>query len=321
MGNKGRNGLEAGSDVARCLCDAVATLLPTYTGADEDRADSLLGDYPDSTHIAKALRLLVDVMLPGRMFPGSVAPEDLGVFLIRRISAAWRLLRPEVERALPFRWKGEAARIEGAPDPVDPYPESVRIMNEFYTRLHETRMLLVEDIKAAYRGDPAALTFAEVQLAYPGLLAITSHRLAHELYKLDVPIVPRVMSEWIHSKTGVDIHPGAQIGHGFFIDHATGVVIGETAVIGNNVKLYQGVTLGAKSFPLDENGNPIKHIRRHPTVGDDVIFYANCTILGDITIGSGTTIGGNVFLTEDVPPNSFVAAKHTELQIKTDKGK
>jgi serine O-acetyltransferase len=125
------------------------------------------------------------------------------------------------------------------------------------------------------------------------------------------------MSEWTHSKTGVDIHPGAQIGHGFFIDHATGVVIGETTIIGDRVKIYQGVTLGARSFPLDEHGFPIKHIKRHPTVEDDVIIYAHATILGGNTvIGKGSTIGGNVFLMDSVPPNSFVAAKHPELHIK-----
>ena len=154
------------------------------------------------------------------------------------------------------------------------------------------------------------MSFAEVMLAYPGLLAIASHRLDHEFYKLDVPIVPRIMSEWTHTEAGVDIHPGAEIGEGFFIDHATGVVIGETTKIGRQVKLYQGVTLGAKSFPLDESGRPIKHIQRHPTVEDNVVIYANATILGgDTVIGAGSTIGGNVFLMESVPAGSFVTFK------------
>jgi len=145
------------------------------------------------------------------------------------------------------------------------------------------------------------------------------YRIAHELYLLSVPVIPRLMSEWVHSKTGVDIHPGAKIGHGFFIDHATGVVIGETCTIGNNVKLYQGVTLGAKSFPLDKDGNPIKHIKRHPTVEDDVIIYAGATILGgDTVIGKGTTIGGNVFLMESVPENTMVTQKHADLKIRSN---
>ncbi|MBU0678165.1 MAG: serine O-acetyltransferase [Verrucomicrobia bacterium] len=256
-------------------------------------------------------------MLPGKMSPGNIGVDDLGVFLMRRLSHAWRLLRPEIERAVPFRWVGECAKVEGAPTPVDPHMESKRILNTFYEKLPEVRQLLIEDIHAAYEGDPAALTYAEVQLAYPGLLAIAAHRLAHELYKLEVPIVPRIMSEWVHTQTGTDINPGAKIGHGFFIDHATGVVIGETAEIGNHVKIYQGVTLGAKSFPLDEKGQPIKHVKRHPTVEDDVVIYANATILGgDTVIGRGATVAGNVFLMRSVPPNSVAGHRRPELQVK-----
>ncbi|HEY5621633.1 MAG TPA: serine O-acetyltransferase EpsC, partial [Pontiella sp.] len=182
----------------------------------------------------------------------------------------------------------------------------------------DVRRMLIEDVKAAYNGDPAALSYAEVKLAYPGLIAITSHRIAHELYKLDVPLIPRIMSEYTHSLTGIDIHPGATIGEGFFIDHGTGVVIGETCHIGNNVKLYQGVTLGAKSFPLDEHGRPIKHIQRHPTVEDDVVVYANSTILGgDTVIGKGTTVAGNVFLMQSTPPGSLVTRADGGVTIRT----
>jgi serine O-acetyltransferase len=298
------------------LHQTVAGLLPLYSDIGEDRPDSVLDAYPNPTHIVDGLKVLIDVMFPGKMTPGTIEPEELGLFLTRRLSHAWRVLRPEIELALPFRWIGEAARTEGSTPSNDVRQESIDIMTRFFDRLHEVRQLLVEDVQAAYDGDPAALTFAEVQLAYPGVLAITSHRLAHELYALDVPIVPRVMSEWTHSTTGVDIHPGARIGRGFFIDHATGVVIGETALIGNRVKIYQGVTLGAKSFTLDEHGHPVKHVKRHPRVDDNVVIYANSTILGNITIGAGSTIGGNVFLMEDVPPNSFVASKHLELHIK-----
>jgi len=310
----------AGPEAEYCICKAATALSPLYSDAGDDRADSLLGSYPNTTNIIEALKLFIDVMFPGRMAQNSLQPKEMGIFLVRRLSDGWALLRPEIERAVPFRWLGEAARVEGAPSPIDARKESDNVMKDFIARLPEVRKLLVEDVKAAYEGDPAALTYAEVQLAYPGLLAITSHRLAHELYKLDVPIVPRIMSEWTHSTTGVDIHPGAQIGHGFFIDHATGVVIGETTHIGNHVKLYQGVTLGAKSFPLDEHGRPIKHIKRHPTVEDHVVIYANATILGgDTVIGKGSTIGGNVFLMESVAPGSFVASKHPELHIKKSK--
>jgi serine O-acetyltransferase len=296
----------------------VDRLIASYSDCDEDRPDSVLGCYPNSQKIIESLKLLIDLMFPGKLSHKPVHRRALPHFLRVRLARALKLLQPEIERALPFRWKGEAAKHEGGHPTCPVKTEARTIIARFAERLPDIRSLLVEDVRAAYEGDPAALSYAEVQLAYPGLLAITSHRIAHELYKLDVPIVPRVMSEWTHAETGVDIHPGAQIGHGFFIDHATGVVIGETTVIGNNVKIYQGVTLGARSFPLDEHGFPIKHIKRHPTVEDGVVIYANATILGGNTvIGRGSTIGGNVFLTESVPPNSVVSANHPELRIKS----
>ncbi|MCS6771436.1 MAG: serine O-acetyltransferase [Kiritimatiellae bacterium] len=300
------------------LDDIVDRLAASYSDCDEDRPDSIIACYPNSQNIIEALKTLIDMLFPGKLSHKPVHHRNLPAFLRARAVRALRLLRPEIERAIPFRWKGEAAKHEGAPKPVPVKAEARRVLARFAERLPEIRTYLIEDVRAAYEGDPAALTYAEVQLAYPGVLAIASHRIAHELYKLDVPIVPRVMSEWTHSVTGVDIHPGAQIGHGFFIDHATGVVIGETCVIGNNVKIYQGVTLGARSFPLDERGFPIKHIKRHPTVEDGVVIYANATILGGNTvIGRGSTIGGNVFLTESVPSNTVVSANHPELRIKS----
>jgi serine O-acetyltransferase len=292
-------------------------LRPLYTDGKLDRPDSIVRSHPNSLHIVEGLRILIDLMFPGRMSHRPVRRETIPVFLKRRLNEALVLLAPEIEKALPFRWLGQAARTEGAPRPGNAKKETKAILEAFSQRLPHIRKLLIEDVRAAYEGDPAALTYAEVQLAYPGVLAIASHRLAHEFYRLNVPIVPRVMSEWTHAQTGVDIHPGAKIGHGFFIDHATGVVIGETTEIGNRVKIYQGVTLGARSFPLDKNGRPIKHIKRHPTVEDNVVIYANATILGgDTVIGRGSTIGGNVFLMQSVPPDSFVAARHSELRIK-----
>lgn len=176
--------------------------------------------------------------------------------------------------------------------------------------LPRIRELLLLDIEAAYDGDPAAQSYDEIVLSYPFIEAIATHRIAHELYKKGVPLIPRMMSEWSHSRTGIDIHPGASIGERFFIDHGTGVVIGETATIGNRVKIYQGVTLGALSFPLDEAGHPIKGIQRHPTIEDDVIIYAGATILGGKTvIGKGSVIGGNVWLTHSVPPGSKIYYK------------
>lgn len=175
---------------------------------------------------------------------------------------------------------------------------------QFVSRLPDIRHVLSTDVVAAYNGDPAACSYGEVISCYPVIKALTNYRIAHELMVLGVPLIPRIITEMAHSETGIDIHPGATIGHHFTIDHGTGVVIGATCIIGNNVKLYQGVTLGAKSFPLDDDGNPIKGIPRHPILEDDVIVYSNATILGRVTIGRGATIGANIWVTDDVEPGA-----------------
>ncbi|OPY13419.1 MAG: Serine acetyltransferase [Syntrophus sp. PtaB.Bin001] len=180
------------------------------------------------------------------------------------------------------------------------------IVNRFLQRLPVIKQLLMTDAYAAYEGDPAASSLDEVIFCYPGLLALTNHRLAHELYKLSVPFIPRMIAEQAHSITGIDIHPGAQIGESFFIDHGAGVVIGETSIIGDKVRIYQGVTLGAKSFQRDENGMLIKGVPRHPILEDEVIVYSGATILGRVSIGRGSIIGGNVWLVDSVPPNSRI---------------
>jgi len=177
---------------------------------------------------------------------------------------------------------------------------------DFISFLPELRQMLADDVTATFEGDPAARGRGEVIYCYPGIRAISSYRIAHRLVQLDVPLIPRIISEMAHSETGIDIHPEAKIGRRFTIDHGTGTVIGATCIIGDNVKLYQGVTLGAKSFPLDEKGKPIKGIPRHPIIEDDVIIYAQATILGRITIGRGSVIGGNVWVTNDLPPFSRV---------------
>ncbi len=176
--------------------------------------------------------------------------------------------------------------------------------------------MLWTDIDAAYEGDPAARSYEEIILAYPALEAIAIQRMAHELYLKELPLIPRIMTEWAHSRTGIDIHPGATIGSHFFIDHGTGVVIGESTVIGSRVKLYHGVTLGARSFEKDEEGKIKKGGKRHPTVEDDVTIYPNSTVLGGrTTIGARSTIGGNVFLVQSVPPDSLVSYEETQLHI------
>ena len=176
-------------------------------------------------------------------------------------------------------------------------------------RLPEIRRVLATDVEAAFNGDPAAESHCEIISCYPVIKALTNYRIAHELHLLHVPLIPRIICEMAHSETGIDIHPAATIGKYFTIDHGTGVVIGATCIIGNHVKLYQGVTLGAKSFPLDDNGNPIKGIPRHPILEDDVIVYSNATILGRITIGRGSIVGANIWVTEDLEPNSKIIKK------------
>ena len=191
-------------------------------------------------------------------------------------------------------------------DLTDPW-EAESITLAFMQRVLHIRETLTTDLEAAYLGDPAARSVEEILLSYPSVEAVSTYRIAHELFVLKLPMVPRIMTEAAHAKTGIDIHPGATIGDHFFIDHGTGVVIGETCVIGNNVKLYQGVTLGAKSFQLDENGNPVKGVKRHPNIEDDVVIYAGATILGgDVTVGRGSVVGGNAWITASVPPNSLV---------------
>lgn len=197
---------------------------------------------------------------------------------------------------------------------IEEEAEIDRIVHAFEEKLPVIEESLRTDVEAAYRGDPAAQSYDEIMLAYPSYEVMTIHRMAHELYKMQVPILPRVMAEFAHSKTGIDIHPGATIGDYFFIDHGTGVVIGETAVIGENVKLYQGVTLGAKSFQKDTAGNLIKGMKRHPEIGNHVVIYAGATILGgDTKIGDQCVIGGNVWLTHSIEANQFVYAQHVEV--------
>ncbi len=200
-----------------------------------------------------------------------------------------------------------------------PDADAPAVAARFVEQLPDVRRLIDTDVAAAYEGDPAATSHMEVVMAYPGLYAITVHRLAHVLYSMKVPIIPRVMSELAHSKTGIDIHPGATIGERFFIDHGTGVVIGETAVIGKNVKIYQGVTLGALSFPKDEStGMLMKGHKRHPNVEDNVVIYAGATILGgDTTIGHDSEIGGNVWLMDSIPPFSRVYNQTPFPRVKT----
>ena len=210
-----------------------------------------------------------------------------------------------------------AAALEQEIALLQPGADAHAVVEAFVARLGEVKRLVETDVSAAYDGDPAATNRMEIVMAYPGVYAVTVHRLAHELWTLKVPILPRVMSELAHSKTGIDIHPGATIGERFFIDHGTGVVIGETTVIGRNVRLYQGVTLGGLSFAKDPSGALVKGLKRHPNIEDNVVVYANATILGgETTIGHDSEIGGNVWIKDSVPPFSRVYNRPPEPVIK-----
>ncbi len=227
----------------------------------------------------------------------------LNIQVENRLNTAAMLLNKIVREVL----TNNCANRRGRENCDECSAKSDEITLAFMRSIPEIRRILTTDMKAAYMGDPAAIYMEEILLGYPSIEAITVYRLANRLFRLGVPLIPRIMTEFAHQKTGIDIHPGATIGEYFFIDHGTGVVIGETCVIGNHVKLYQGVTLGAKSFELDSDGNPVKGVKRHPNIEDNVVIYSGATILGgDTTVGANSVIGGNVWLVNSVPAGSKV---------------
>ena len=255
---------------------------------------------PSRDAVLDCVEGLRSVFFPGYFGTTDLHDESLHYYIGATLDRVLRSLEEQVRRGLAFveRHDFETCEHCGA--------RAAEVVRAFLARLPAVRRLVASDVDAAYEGDPALKTKDEAIFSYPGVLAVMNQRIAHELQVLGVPLIPRMITEHAHSLTGIDIHPGARIGERFFIDHGTGVVIGETAVLGNHVTIYQGVTLGAKSFPKDEKGNPIKGIDRHPIVEDDVVVYAGATILGRVTIGRGSSIGGNVWLTHGVPPGSRV---------------
>lgn len=301
-------GSRAGGDVgASWNLGAIVTALRGARAASDD-VDRGAGETLPS---GQPLKAVVDHLIAA-LFPNHFGPPDLGEwgvdgFVSGTLEGALRTLLDQVRHEVRWaaRWSGETV---GADDRAE------EIVRRFVAALPAVRSLLESDVVAAYRGDPAAKSIDEVLICYPGVKAIMHHRLAHTLYELGMPLIARLISEVAHSATGVDIHPGAQIGRSFFIDHGTGVVIGETTVIGERVRLYQAVTLGAKRFAVDEHGALVKGTPRHPIVEDDVVIYAGATLLGRITIGRGSTIGGNVWLTRSVPPGSNI----TQAQARTE---
>ena len=315
---KNKDSVNKCPNVEKLVKQSAERMAALYDSSTNDTPDNVLRSYPNSKNIITAHKMLIDALLPGRIIPDHPEPFDVTEFLETRISDGFQLLKSALEKAIPFRWKSEAIQNNGTGKKHEVGSACIEILTQFAEVLPKIRKLIISDVKASYDGDPAALSYAEIQLAYPGILAIASHRIAHEFYLLNVPIIPRIMSEWVHSKTGVDINPGAEIGEGFFIDHATGVVIGETCVIGNQVKIYQGVTLGAKSTNIENGHAGQDSEQRHPTVEDGVVIYANATILGGKTIvGKNSTIGGNLFLTQSVAANSYVVADLPNVKIRS----
>jgi serine O-acetyltransferase len=288
---RGRFGLD---DVVDALAAANSDLLPI------DRAARGAFVLPSRETLEVIVADLQATMFPAHFGAGDLSAAGLRHFVRQRLETALTSLHEQVRRGLLLQCTHDRRGCDVCE------PRAGEIIDEFARRLPAVRNLLGSDARAAYEGDPAATSPDEAVFCYPGVTAITHQRLAHELYVLGVPLIPRMITELAHSATGIDIHPGARIGGSFFIDHGTGVVIGETCIIGERVRLYQGVTLGAKSFPTDERGQPIKGRPRHPIVENDVTIYAGATILGRITIGRGSSIGGNVWLTRSVAPGSSI---------------
>ena len=298
------------------------------TAALTEKLDSLARALEESYFAHKRIHHITTKFLPNReevhaltrrlfalVYPGFFGRQDLNLdnvleHLRTELEAVSNQLYRQVYQCFSCRGRLEDGHIE---------PQARGVTTRFLERLPQVRELLASDVLAAYTGDPAAQDTDEVIFCYPATIAIGTCRLAHELWLLQTPYLPRMMTEQAHSLTGIDIHPGARIGRGFFIDHGTGVVIGETTVIGDNCKLYQGVTLGAPSFPHDEKGQIQRNYKRHPTLEDEVIVYSNASILGDVTIGRGAVIGGSVFLTRSVPPGCRVSVKPAELKYRNQR--
>ena len=269
---------------------------------------------PSREGVTEIVTNLLHVIFPGYYEKQELSKADVTFYIWEKIVSIYHNLSREIFKSLRYDPKRKHLDDESLSQ------QSVEITINLLHSLPKVREKLSKDVEAAYEGDPAAKSFNEVILSYPGLEAVTIYRIAHELHIQQVPLIPRIMTEFAHTRTGIDIHPGAEIGEYFFIDHGTGVVIGETCQIGNNVRIYQGVTLGALSFKKDKDGKLVKGIKRHPTIEDNVIIYAGATILGgDTLVGKNSVVGGNVWLVESVPPNTTVTLKSPELTYSNQK--
>ncbi|MCK5592543.1 serine acetyltransferase [Candidatus Bathyarchaeota archaeon] len=293
------------------LIEAIVKNYETFGGMDHLEGK----DLPSKKVVIEILEDLLSVFFPGYLGRTGITRSNVKYFLGNTLNSVYTRLTGEVEKSL----KHICRKVEECPEDVC-HARAQVVSKELLKKIPEIRSLLSGDIEAAYSGDPAAMSAEEVILSYPCVLAITTYRIAHELYLRGAPLIPRIMSEHVHSLTGIDIHPGAKIGKNFFIDHGTGVVIGETTEIGDNVKIYQGVTLGALSFPKDEKGNIIKGRKRHPTLGNNVVIYSGATLLGaEAIIGDNVVIGGNVWITSHVSSDTEITIAPPELKYKKKK--
>ena len=265
---------------------------------------------PSKESVIEIINILEDILYPGYFGEQELTSSALEYYIGTKVNKLFDRLSYQISKAL-IQQCSEKKKL--CTECID---NSQKISFEFLEKLPAIRKTLSGDVKAAFDGDPAAKSFSEIVFSYPGIKAITVYRIAHALHTLSVPLIPRIMTEYAHGMTGIDIHPGATIGENFFIDHGTGIVIGETTVIGKNVRMYQGATLGALSFPTDEHGNIMRGKKRHPTIEDNVTIYAGATILGGNTvIGENSIVGGNVWLTSSVPPNTKVIIPNPELNV------
>ncbi|MBN1126025.1 MAG: hypothetical protein JXA82_13540 [Sedimentisphaerales bacterium] len=290
----------------------IRSLIETYQG---DSGINFIDvrNLPVREKILHIMEMLYELLFPGYGGRRQVTRENIHFIVGDLICHIRSDLVEQIKLALQYQCRIENCSTSGCEQMAE------QVTERLLFSLPEVRRKLKADVEAAYEGDPAAKSFEEIVISYPGIMAIATHRIAHELYLSEVPLLPRLMSEHAHSLTGIDIHPGARIGNKFFIDHGTGVVIGETCIIGNNVKIYQGVTLGALSFPKDERGRVIKGGKRHPTIEDDVTIYAEATLLGDITIGKGAVISGNAWVKESIPPGAIVAPATAQSRVRNAK--
>ncbi len=301
-------------DLGEALPRLVARMVKSYL-SDQRTQHIDRAHLPSRRVIVEICGLLLELTYPGFIGRRRLTRHNISFHVGELLPKLWEKLTDQILQCL--RHEHESHRAADDDSPLPPRARAGQLASQFVEGIPEVRARLAEDVQAAYDGDPAASCTAEVILSYPAILAITVYRYAHELYNMNVPLMPRIMTEHVHQSTGIDIHPGARVGRFFFIDHGTGVVIGETTDIGERVKLYQGVTLGALSFPKDERGRLIRGYKRHPTVGDHVTIYANATVLGGETqLGAGSIIGGSVFLTRDVESGHQVSISPPVLRVR-----